>query len=252
MKKSKFKKFLVYSALMGGAFFMQACGKGSSSAVQLPATVVVTPPIGSTTYSNSGAFSEACPNGYGATTVNTPSGEVSVCRIESNYLYLDEGAQLMNLSGTGSNVVASGGLNSGIVVDAGDEINVWSVGHYSKSGQSGCSGSGVGSNGDTSSVGNTKPQLFYNSLSAGLWFAFEDESGNYEVPTAANVQCTTTSCMYSESPQQISIPGSSAGSTNTLNLTMGYNNSSLQCGDMGLYYQIIRCVDVNGLTYPCH
>jgi hypothetical protein len=252
----KTRKILVYSALMGAAFFTQACGSSAPPAVNFQ-TGGTAYPIGTTTYpGNAGAFSDACPSGYGATTVNTPNGAVEVCKVILGPYSVNTQAQIMSISGSGSNIVASGGVNSSVVVDAGDEIEIWSFGHYSIPGQSGCSGSGVTSNGDTSAIGNNGTQFYPSgsSNSDGLWYAFQDVNGNYDNSFAANAQCTSVNCVNSsQSGQVISVPGgTTAGSSSTYNLIMGYNNSSIQCGNMGMYYEILRCVDENGLTYPCN
>jgi hypothetical protein len=267
--KIKTRKILVYSALMGAAFFTQACGSNNNSTPVCGAGLVAFGssciasgtsggyPIGtggSITSTNQTAFQEACGGGYGTYSVNTPSGVVQVCRVSSSVYSVDQGAALMSLNGSGSSVSASGGTNTGVVLAAGDKINIWSYGHYSISGQSGCSGAGPTSNGDTSSIGNNNSEFYPSgsSNSAGLWFAFEDASGVYESPTSATVQCSNTNCIQQENPQTVSVQGTNAGSSSTLNLMIGYNNANIKCGDMGMYYQIERCVDANGLTYPCN
>jgi hypothetical protein len=243
MKK---KQFIAQGfAIVAAGFLAQACGSSSGNVSAVTATVAptVSLPGTVTTGSPSQVYSSCSYYGGQTTTVTSNGTNVQVCRYEAAAGQFDIGATEMNISG--SNV--SGGTITGLELDAGDKLEVIATGHYSPSGGYCDSDEGGG---DISVLGNSDGKDVTinptNGDNVGLWFAFEGSSGQYSSPINATVQYNGNS---NQAGQSIPVPTTSTTST----LVMGYNwTGTIGCGDMGIYYAIIRCADANGNTYTCN
>jgi hypothetical protein len=240
--------FIVTSTLIAAGLLAQACGSSSNNVSAVTAEPATTLPG---TYSCTGAcattpgqvYSSCTAYGGQMTTVTSGGTNVSVCRYTAaQSVYFDIQAMEMNISGG----AASGGTITGIQLDQGDKLEVVSTGHYSPSGGVCDSNNGGG---DISVLGNSNktqdPTINpTNGLNDGLWYAFENTSGQYSSPVNATSQLNNGT-----SYQTIQVPLGSV----TSSLVLGYNsNGSIACGDMGAYYTIIRCADASGNTYTCN
>jgi hypothetical protein len=239
--------FVMTSALIAASFLAQACGSSNNNvspvtATESSGTTTCTTNCG-TTGTPGQVYSECA--AYGGSLSNVTSGgtNVSVCRYypygtAAQPQYFDTAAQLMDVySGT-----ASGGLETNLQLYQGDKFYVVSTGHYSP-GTGVCdSGNGYG---DISVLGNSngKDPSTYNGESVGLWYSFVNSNNVYSTPVTATTQYGSSS-----NYQSFNVPMGTV--TNTL--VMGYNNSSVNCGDMGAYFYVLRCADANGNTYTCN
>ncbi len=243
MKKNQ---FIAQSfAIIAAGFLAQACGSssGNVSAVTATAAPTVSLPGTVVTGSPSQVYSSCSYYGGQTTTVTSNGVNVPVCRYEAASGVLPNmSAVNMNLSGS----TASGGTITGLVLDAGDQLEVWSVGGYSPAGgvcDSGNNGGDISVIGNSSKDPTTNPA---NGEGVGLWFAFEGSSGQYSTPVKATVQYSGN---YNQTGQYLSVPTSSTSST----LVMGYNwDGTIGCGTMDVYYAVIRCADASGNTYACN
>jgi hypothetical protein len=245
MKKNQF--IAQGFAIIAAGFLAQACGSSSNNASTVTAatqtgTVGVCTSGCVTTGSPSQVYSACAYNGGQTTTVNSNGTIVQVCRYEAMGGEFDINAAAFDPTSF------SGGTITGLQLDPGDKFEVIALGHYSPSGGV-CDTNNGG--GDISVLGNSNksqdPTINpVNGKNDGLWFAFENSSGQYSSAVNATVQYNGSP---SQSGQSISVPVGSP--TNTL--VMGYNvNGTIGCGDMGIYYSVIRCADASGNTYACN
>jgi hypothetical protein len=248
MKKSKFKKVLIYSALMGGAFFMQACGSGSSNnAIALPAAgTSVLPPdcaynaegqyvcntggtAGQSLYTACGSSDSAYaaqialqgtePGSFtvtSATPQTSPDG-TAVCQITfgGTAQYYSPGQRYFLGSNCPNNPEPG---NSGISVANWDQFSLTGSGTY---GGSGCS----------NSVTNTAPPSTTGTNSGDLYG--ELSSSYSDFPIYGQVQ---------------TVSGAGAGYI-YFGVNQGVGGGG--CMEVELNYQIQRCVDSSGVTHEC-
>jgi hypothetical protein len=230
--------------LLVTALMTQSCGSSSSGGSTGLTIASAGTTTTTTTTGTSGQGFAQCETGEGQIyTQPTSNGSVQVCRYQSPWESFDISAESITLS---SSKVASGGELTNIQVSAGDTIYVYSVGHYSPSGGVCDSNNGGGDisvlgGSDKSQDPTINPK---NGSNDGLWYAFEDQDANYSAPVNATSQYDSSS-----NYQTITVPSTVVG---TAQIVLGYNvNGSIGCGDMGMVYSIVSCVDENGNTYTC-
>jgi hypothetical protein len=239
------QSFIFTSSLIAAGFLAQACGSSSNNISPVTATQAGTScetyNSCGTTVSGGTVYSSCAAYGGQMTTVTSGGQNVSVCRYTAaQSQQFDTTATSMTISGG----LASGGLITSLQLDQGDKLEIISIGHYSISSNN-CSSSGGG---DISVLGNSNNKYSTinpnNGLNIGLWYAFQNTSGQYSSPVNATAQYQNGS-----SYQTIQVP---MGST-TNSLVLGYNTSgNIVCGDMGAIFTIIRCADASGNTYTCN
>jgi hypothetical protein len=135
----------------------------------------------------------------------------------------------------------SGGLPTGITVYPGDLLTIrMADGHYSThSSFAHCSN-------DISVEGNQvvdgEDTLITNSQNgaqAGAYIEFVDASG-----VRSGFQAVGRTAVRVQVPQ-------SGGQANPMSVLVGYNTSSMSCGDIKISYQIKRCLDTSLNTFDC-
>jgi hypothetical protein len=243
------QKLIISSTLITAGFLAQACGSSSTGNVSAVTATPATGTVGQCTTglctTSPGTVYSSCAAYGQMTTVTYNGSNVSVCRYTvTQSQYFDVEASEMNIVNSGG-LSASGGNITNLQLSQGDKLELVSFGHYTPSGGVCDSNNGGG---DISVLGNSNgkdPTInVTNGENVGLWYAFENSSGQYSTPVNATVQYDVGSGY-----QSIQVPMGSASN----NLVLGYNwNGSIGCGDMGAYYTIIRCADANGNTYTCN
>jgi hypothetical protein len=242
------KKFLIFTTLVSAAFLSQGCGKHSDTA----AAPLIVPPACTTS---------GCYNGAISAGGQTNSAFYNQCMAKSGsgmgYSYNPLNGYCSGPIATGSwttsdpsNMVinadtGSGGVTVPITIDSNDRLYLSAGGHYS-SGSDSC-GHSVTSDGsfdaDVSVLGNTNSGIRMNDGKvAGLYYAFDGSSG-LSSPQLIPKQMNLNSSYNSYS--QVSVP---AGASQII---LGYNSSSVHCGQIILYYEIVRCVDQYGNAQSC-
>jgi hypothetical protein len=248
MKKTKTRKILIYSAIMGGVFFMQGCGSGSDSSTQA-AAIVNNPPAdcaynaegqyvcnsggvaGQSLYSACGSANAAYaaeialqgtePGNItvsSATPATSPDG-TPVCQItfSGTEEYYSPSQRYFLGTNCASNPEPG---NSGISLANWDQFAILGSGSY---GGSGCSNTVTNSGTQLTGANGTNSGDLYGELTSG----FSD------FPIYGQVQ---------------TVSGAGAGY-----LYFGVNQGVGQggCMEVQLTYQIERCVDGNGVSHEC-
>jgi hypothetical protein len=260
MKKlNRNARVMVSIPVIAVAALLTSCGSSSTPlATGLPLTSST-----STTSCNGGSYYTGCnvvtepPGSPGEVcsvngitgTSQTSSNGTAICRVEFPVEELNISSsytQEETLNFLSPTALAGGGVQTGVSMMPGDDVLMTANGHYSWStgGDNTCD--------DISVLGawsGHNPSVLSNADGVeGLYAAFLDTDGAYSAPVFVNSQYTSNNSQTYISTRAPSVD------TSQQQLILGYNvdgSHTMNCGTIQFYYQIIRCADASGNTYPC-